>query len=135
MSEDRSHPGGVMNTQHQLEWEELNRRNRKAGKSKRFASSMILVGVITLIVTFVLIFILAIITNFGDYHYVLGDEINFYAIITIAAGCIGVLFLAIGYWRQVNANHELWKIEQERRAVRLQIKADEENSWPDATKS
>ena len=62
-----------MNTQHQPYGRNLARRKRKAGKSKRFASSMILVGVITLIVTFALIFILAIITNFGDFHYSLGE--------------------------------------------------------------
>ncbi len=119
-----------MNTQHQSEWEELIRRKRQAGKTKRLASSMILVGVITLLVTFALIFLLAILTNFGDFHYSLGAATDYAAAITIGAGFIGVLFLASGYWRQANANHELWKIEQEKRAVQLQIKSDEENSWP-----
>jgi hypothetical protein len=130
ISGDRSQPGGAMNTQHQSEWEELTRRKRKAGKTKRFASSMILVGVITLLVTFGLIFILAILTNFGDYHYSLGADIDFYAIMTIAAGFIGVLFLAIGYWQQANANYALGEIEKEKRSVRLQVKSEEENSWP-----
>jgi hypothetical protein len=127
---DRSHHGGAMNTQHQPEWEALIRRNRKAGKSKRFASSMILVGVITLIGTFALIFLLAILTNFGDFHYSLGEATEEWAIVTIAAGFIGVVFLVIGYTRQVNANYELGEVEKERRALKLQIKADEENSWP-----
>ena len=124
-----------MNTQHQSLWEDLARRKRKSIQSKKHATSLILTGVIILMITFALIFILAIVTNFGDYHNVLGDAIIYFAIFTVAAGFIGVVFLATGYWRQANANHRLWEIEQERRVVKLQIKSDEENSWPGSTES
>jgi len=119
-----------MNTQHQSLWKELARRKRKAAKSKKSASGMLLFGVITLMVTFASIFILAILTNFGDFHYSLGVATDYCAAITIGAGVIGILFLATGYWQQANANHELWEIEEEKHAVTLQIKSDEENSWP-----
>jgi hypothetical protein len=117
-----------MNTQYQPEWEELARRKRKASKSKKSASRMILVGVITIMITFASIFLLAILTNFGDYRYSLGAATGLCSGITIAAGFIGVLFLGIGYWRQANANYEMGEIAKEMRAVRLQIAADERNN-------
>jgi len=117
-----------MNTQYQPEWEELGRRKRKNIKSKKSASRMILVGVITIMITFAAIFLLAILTNFGDSRYSLGAATGICSTITIAVGFVGVLFLGIGYWRQANANYELGEIEKEKLAVRLQIVADERNN-------
>lgn len=119
-----------MNTQYQAIWEEFARRKRKATKAKKAASSMIVVGVVILLLTFALIAFLAIYTNFGDFHYSLGVATDFCSTITIAVGFVGVLALLLGYWRQSKANTELWDIEQEKHAVTLQIKSDEENNWP-----
>jgi hypothetical protein len=119
-----------MKPQYQAIWEEFARRKRAAIKAKKAASSTIVVGVVFLLLTFAMIAILAIYTNFGDFHYSLGVATDYCSTITIGVGFVGVLFLLFGYWRQSNANTELWNIEQEKHAVRLQIKSDEENSWP-----
>jgi len=124
-----------MNTQHQSLWEEIARRKRKAVKAKKTASSMIVVGVIFLLSTFAMIAILAIYTNFGDFHNSLGVATDYCSGLTIAVGVVGVVALLSGYWQQSNANTELWNIEQEKHAVRMQIKSDEENNWPGPTKS
>jgi protein-S-isoprenylcysteine O-methyltransferase Ste14 len=119
-----------MKSQYQAIWEEFARRKRSAIKAKKAASSMIVVGVIFLLLTFAMIAILAAYTNFGDFHNTLGVATDYCSGVTIAVGVLGVLFLLLGYWRQSSANTELWNIEQEKHAVRLQIKSDEENSWP-----
>jgi len=119
-----------MNTQHQSLWKDIARRQRQAIKAKKAASSMLVVGVILLLLTFALIVILAFYTNFGDFHNSLGAATDYCSSITIAIGFVGILLLLFGYWRQSNANTELWNIKQEKDAVRLQIKSDEENNWP-----
>ena len=119
-----------MKAQYQAIWEEFARRKRTAIKAKKAASSTIVIGVTLLLSTFAMIAILAIYTNFGDFHNTLGAATDYCSTITIAIGFVGVITLLLGYWQQSKANTELWNIEQEKHAVRLQIKSDEENSWP-----